>query len=325
MFGPFVPPDGFTLPVIAIQIVIVLMALSGLVQSALMARENIRYIGAVLLWIVLAIAGVTLPVFLRTNGIAIKFYGLILMTGALAGGLLAALELRRRGRNDQEVWDLMVYLILGGVIGARLWHVFTPSVSAVSSGITTSYYLQNPLEILNLRHGGLGMPGVILGGAIALAIYTRQRGQSFAFWADIAAPSLALGQAIGRWGNFFNQELYGAPTNLPWKLYIDPLHRLPGFENVEYYHPLFLYESLWNLANMFFLLWLLRRKQESLLPGDVFLVYLITYPVGRFFLEFLRLDIVHAGGLNLNQTVMGLTAIGAAILLLWRHRTRPNG
>ncbi|MEJ5240453.1 MAG: prolipoprotein diacylglyceryl transferase [Anaerolineales bacterium] len=325
MFGHFVPPDGFTLPLVVIQILVVLMALSGLLQSARMVREDARHIGMLVLWIFLAIVGVTLPVFLQTNGLEIKFYGIILMSGALAGGWLASLELRRRGRDAQEVWDLMVYLILGGVIGARLWHVFTPSASAVSSGITTSYYLQNPLEILNLRHGGLGMPGVILGGAIALAIYTRRRGQSFAFWADIAAPSLALGQAIGRWGNFFNQELYGAPTNLPWKLYIDPPHRLPGFENVEYYHPLFLYESLWNLANMFFLLWLLRRKQEKLLPGDVFLAYLITYPVGRFLLEFLRLDIVRAGGLNLNQTVMGLTALAAALLLFWRHRTRTNG
>lgn len=325
MFGRFVPPDGFALPMVIVQIIVVLMAISGLVESARGMRERASNILNLLFWIVLGAFGVILPVFLQTDYIEVKFYGLILMSGALAGAGLASWEVRRRGGNPQGVWDLLVYLIIGGVVGARLWHVFTPSTSAVITGVTTSYYLQNPWEILNLRHGGLGMPGVILGGVIALAIYTRKRGQSFASWADIAAPALALGQAIGRWGNFFNQELYGVPTDLPWKLYISPEHRLPGFEHYEYYHPLFLYESLFNLANMFFLLWLMRRKQETLLPGDVFLTYLITYPVARFFLEFLRLDIVNAAGLNLNQTVMGVVALGAAATLFWRHRHRTNG
>ncbi len=322
MFGHFVPPEGFSLPVFVFQIVLGLMAISGIIQSARSARFGSQEILSILLWIGLGVFGLALPIFLQTDRIEVRFYGLILMLGVLAGGWLASLELRRRGENPQEVWDLLVYLVIGGVVGARLWHVFTPSTSAVSSGITTSYYLQNPLEILNVRHGGLGMPGVILGGAIALAIYTWRHRESFAFWADVASPSLALGQAIGRWGNFFNQELYGAPTNLPWKLYIDPAHRLPGFEQVEYYHPLFLYESLLNLANMFFLLWLLRRRQEKLLPGDVFLTYLILYPLERFLLEFLRLDIVRAGGLNLNQTIMGGVALIAAAILFWRHRVK---
>ncbi len=322
MFGHFVPPEGFSLPVLVFQIVLGLMAISGIVQSTRSARFGSQEILSILLWIALGVFGLALPIFLQTERIEVRFYGLILMLGVLAGGWLASLELRRRGENPQQVWDLLVYLVIGGVVGARLWHVFTPSTSAVSSGITTSYYLQNPLEILNLRHGGLGMPGVILGGAIALAIYARRHRKSFAFWADVASPSLALGQAIGRWGNFFNQELYGAPTNLPWKLYIDPAHRLPGFEQIEYYHPLFLYESLLNLANMFFLLWLLRRQQEKLLPGDVFLAYLILYPFERFLLEFLRLDIVRAGGLNLNQTIMGGVALIAVAVLFWRHKVK---
>ncbi len=322
MFGHFVPPQGFSLPVFVFQIVLGLMAISGIVQSTRSARFGMQQILSILLWIALGVVGLVLSIFLQMDRIEVRFYGLILMLGVLAGGWLASLELHRRGENPQEVWDLLIYLVIGGVIGARLWHVFTPSTSAVSSGITTSYYLQNPLEILNLRHGGLGMPGVILGGAVALAIYTWRHRKSFTFWADVASPSLALGQAIGRWGNFFNQELYGSPTNLPWKLYIAPEHRLPGFEQVEYYHPLFLYESLLNLANMFFLLWLLRRRQEKLLPGDVFLAYLILYPLERFLLEFLRLDIVRAGGLNLNQTIMGGVALIAAAILFWRHRIK---
>jgi phosphatidylglycerol:prolipoprotein diacylglycerol transferase len=322
VFGHFVPPEGFSLPVLVFQIVLGLMAISGIVQSTRSARFGTQELFSILLWIALGAFGLAMPIFLQTDRIDVRFYGLIIMLGVLAGGWLASLELRRRGENPQEVWDLLVYLVIGGVVGARLWHVFTPSVSTVNSGITTSYYLQNPLQILNFRHGGLGMPGVILGGAIALAIYAWRHQKSFAFWADVASPSLALGQAIGRWGNFFNQELYGAPTNLPWKLYIDPAHRLPGFEKVEYYHPLFLYESLLNLANMFFLLWLLRRQQEKLLPGDVFLAYLVLYPFERFLLEFLRLDIVRAGGFNLNQTIMGGVALIAAAVLFWRHRIK---
>jgi phosphatidylglycerol:prolipoprotein diacylglycerol transferase len=131
---------------------------------------------------------------------------------------------------------------------------------------------------------------------------------------------LALGQAIGRWGNFFNQELYGAPTDLPWKIYIDPLHRLSGFETIEYYHPLFLYESLWNLANVFLLVWLSRRYEDRLKSGDVFLVYLIVYPVGRFLLDFLRLDAAMVGGLNANQTAMAVVAVLSGAALIWRHR-----
>ena len=160
----------------------------------------------------------------------------------------------------------------------------------------------------------------MIGGAIAMYFYTRKYKLNFAKWADIAAPSLALGQAIGRFGNFFNQELYGAPTSLPWKLYIEPLHRLTGFETVEYYHPLFAYESILSLANMFLLIWLTRRYQKQTKDGDIFLVYLIVYPVIRFFLDFLRLDASQVAGINANQTLMAVVAVFSVIALYWRHR-----
>jgi phosphatidylglycerol:prolipoprotein diacylglycerol transferase len=143
---------------------------------------------------------------------------------------------------------------------------------------------------------------------------------NFWHWVDIAAPALALGQAIGRWGNYVNQELYGAATNLPWKIYIDPNHRLQGFENVSYYHPLFLYESLWNLANMFILLSMPWKFGDRLKDGDIFLTYLVIYPIGRFLLDFLRLDASQVGGININQTIMALVAVSAAIALFLRHR-----
>jgi len=249
----------------------------------------------------------------------IAYYGIILMLGAVAGAWLATREARRRGHDPEVVWDMLVYLIIGGVIGARLWHVFTPPPSSIEQGITTAYYLTHPLDLINLRKGGLGIPGTVIGGAIALYFYTRKHKLSFSEWLDIGAPSLALGQAIGRWGNFFNQELYGAPTNLPWKIFIDPRNRVTGFENYEYFHPLFLYESLWNLVNLFFLMWISRRFVDRLKPGDVLLTYLITYPVGRFFLDFLRLDAAEISGINANQTFMAVVAVVAAVTLVLRH------
>ena len=251
----------------------------------------------------------------------IRFYGIILMLGAVAGAFLSTREAKRRGYEPEIVWDLMIYLLIGGIIGARLWHILTPSPS---TGITASWYFTHPLDALNLRKGGLGIPGAVIGGIIVMYFYTRRHQLNFAQWTDIAAPALALGQAIGRWGNFFNQELYGAPTNLPWKIYIDPQHRLAGYENVEYYHPLFLYESLWNLGNMFLLLWISRRYAGRLKDGDIFLIYLIVYPVGRFLLDFLRLDASLVGGININQSVMAVVAVCAALALYLRHRSRAT-
>jgi phosphatidylglycerol:prolipoprotein diacylglycerol transferase len=257
----------------------------------------------------------------------VAYYGIIIMLGAVAGAWLAAREVKRRGHDPEIVWDLLVYLIIGGVIGARLWHIFTPSPSTLVLDPTTQEMV-NPyfiggmpriLDIINLRKGGLGIPGAVIGGAIALYFYSRKFKLNFAEWADIAAPSLALGQAIGRWGNYFNQELYGAPTNLPWKIYIEPRARLSGFENYDYFHPLFLYESLWNFANVFFLLWLARRFGDRLKTGDVLLVYLVTYPIGRFLLDFLRLDASQLGGINVNQTFMAIVAIVSAAALILRH------
>jgi phosphatidylglycerol:prolipoprotein diacylglycerol transferase len=250
----------------------------------------------------------------------IYYYGIILMTGALTGGWLASKEAARRGHDSELVWDLMIWLIVAGIIGARLWHVFTPSPSLIAQGIDTTYYLTHPLDLLNLRRGGLGIPGAVIGGTLALYFFARKRQMNFIEWIDICAPSLALGQAIGRWGNYFNQELYGGPTTLPWKILIEPAHRLPGFENQAYYHPLFLYESLWNLANMGLLIWLTRQHSARLKTGDIFLTYLVIYPTGRFLLDFLRLDASLLGGLNANQTIMAIVAILAALTLAWRHR-----
>lgn len=259
--------------------------------------------------------------------IYIYFYGIILMIGALAAGWLASVEARRRGLNSDIVWDGLIWALIGGIIGARLWHVFTPPPSMVENGITTWYYLTHWINftpgaacLLCIRQGGLGIPGAIIGGGLALYLFARRRKLPYGVLADIAAPAVALGQAIGRFGNYVNQEVYGAPTDLPWGIYIDPFHRYPGYEMYERYHPLFLYESLWNLANMAVLLFLGRRYQDRLKSGDLFLIYLLNYSIGRFLLEFLRLDAAQVGGVNANQTVALVVGILATGLLVWRHR-----
>ncbi len=261
-----------------------------------------------------------MPTGFQLGPIYIYFYGIILMIGALAAAFLAEREARRRGLDSEIIWDAFIWVLVGGIIGARVWHILTPPPSMVAQGITTSFYLTHPLDALAIRRGGLGIPGAILGGAIALYLFSRRRKLNFLILIDIAAPAVALGQAIGRWGNFVNQEVYGAPTNLPWKIYIAPQNRLPQYKDVAYYHPLFLYESIYNLINMFFLLWVSRRFADRLKPGDVFLIYLITYPIGRFFLEFLRLDASQVAGLNANQTIMAVVAIASATTLYIRHR-----
>ena len=257
---------------------------------------------------------------LGVNGFTIYYYGIILMTGTLVGGLVSHHFAKEMGEDSEKLWDLLIWLVIGGVIGARLWHVFTPSPSLIASGITTSYYLSHPLDLINVRRGGLGIPGAVLGGIISLAWFTTRNNLPFTRWLDISSFGLAIGQAIGRWGNYFNQELYGKPTDLPWKIYIEPAHRMAQYITIEYYHPLFLYESLWNLMNLGLLVLIFRRWIKKLNPGDIFLCYLIIYPLGRFLLDFIRIDASELNGINANQTLMAVVLLGSMVTLLWRHR-----
>lgn len=261
-----------------------------------------------------------MPVGFQVGPFFIRFYGIILMLAAVAAAVLAERLARRKGMNSEIVWDGLIWVLIGGILGARIWHVLTPPPSMVEQGITTLYYLTHPLDALAIWRGGLGIPGAVIGGALALYIFTRRRGENFGTWADIVAPGLALAQAIGRFGNYVNQELYGRPTDLPWGIYIDPQHRLPEFRDQAYYHPLFLYEALWNLLNMAILLWIGRRYEDRLIPGDIFLVYLIIYPLGRFLIEFIRLDSALVVGINANQTLMLVVGLSSAAFLFWRHR-----
>ncbi len=261
---------------------------------------------------------------IKIGPLTLNFYGLIIMVGVVAAAVLSYVEAKRRKLNPEIILDSLTWIVLGGVIGARIWHIFTPPASMVAQGITTHYYLTHPLAAIAIWRGGLGIPGAVAGGALAFYLYAKKRGLKFGQWADIFAPGLALGQAIGRWGNFINQEVYGSPTDLPWAIRIDTLHRLPEFMEFETYHPLFLYESLFNLLNMGFLLWIQKKYTEKLKGGDIFLIYLITYPIFRFFMEFLRLDNSYVGGINANQTLMIVIASISFGAIIWRHRKSTN-
>ena len=250
----------------------------------------------------------------------LRFYGVILMLGVVAGAYLAERLAKQRKMDTNFLWDSLFWVVIAGVVGARLWHILTPPPSMTAVGITTAYYLSHPLDAIAVWRGGLGIPGAVIGGVIAMYVMARRRGENFLAWVDVCAPAIALGQAIGRWGNFVNQELYGAPSSLPWAINIAPENRLPEFAQFSTYHPIFLYESLWSLASVFFLIWVGRVYRKRLKTGDIFLIYLITYPTIRFLLEFLRLDASQVGGLNANQTLMGIVLVVALGALIYRHK-----
>lgn len=227
--------------------------------------------------------------------------------------------------NPEHVWNGLVWCLIPAVVGARLYHVLTPSPSMAALGIESPLdYLRHPYQLINLRNGGLGIYGGIVGGALGLWLYTRQQRLGTVAWADVAVIGLVLGQAVGRWGNFFNQELYGRPTQLPWAVTIDPEYRLPAYADVARFHPAFLYESVWNFAAFLLLLWLYRRRR--LRPGELTGLYLLLYAVGRVLLETVRLDsrMVLLGGLALPLPVATLVSLLLALVvglwLLWRRR-----
>lgn len=254
----------------------------------------------------------------------IRYYALIIMFGVIAAAWLATVEAKRRGQKADFIWDALPWVVIGGIIGARIWHILTPPASMVAQGITTKYYLTHPLDAIAIWKGGVGIPGGVIGGALALFIYNKRTNTKFLEWADIIVPGLALAQGIGRWGNFINQEVYGAPSSLPWAITIEPAYRLPEYANQVTYHPLFLYESLLNLLNMGILLLVGRKLKNKLRDGDIFLLYLVIYPVIRFGLEFLRLDPSPVAGFNINQTLMGIIAIVSIVLLVLRHTLKLN-
>jgi phosphatidylglycerol:prolipoprotein diacylglycerol transferase len=246
---------------------------------------------------------------------------------------VSTFEARRRREDPDHVWGILTWALILGIIGARLYHVFSNPVG----GVGWSYYRQNPIEIINFWDGGfrgLGIYGAVIGGALAILIYTRRNKLNLWRWLDIPVAGLLLAQAIGRMGNRINQELYGPPTSLPWGFKINPdypyqppLTRPLDVSELDYiantrFHPTFYYEALWNLVGFGLILWIGRRFQHRLRDGDVFLLYLVWYPLGRIIIEMFRPDAWVTGipGLTTAQLIALVSIIGAMVVLFLRHR-----
>jgi prolipoprotein diacylglyceryl transferase len=254
------------------------------------------------------------PFVFHLGPLAPRWYGILLAAGILLAILITRRQLELRGRDPALAGQVAVWAVPCGVVGARLYHVAT-DWSAFSG------HLENiPL----VQQGGLGIYGALLGGALGAVIGARRAGVPLLVILDCAAPGVALAQALGRFGNYFNQELFGGPTSLPWGLEIDPEHRPPQYLDDSTFHPTFLYESLWNLLVMGVLLRVARRWRR-LAPGYVLALYLALYSLGRFFVEGLRVDPAHElGPLRLNQVVAAIVFALSLVALARLRRRAPE-
>ncbi|HEX6076233.1 MAG TPA: prolipoprotein diacylglyceryl transferase [Micromonosporaceae bacterium] len=240
--------------------------------------------------------------------IPIRGYALAIVAGIFVAVWIAERRLRRRGAPPGTVVDIAVWAVPFGIIGARIYHVATDAQLYFGPD-------RDPIEAVKIWHGGLGIPGALLAGALGAWIACRRRGIPLSMVADAVAPALPVAQAIGRLGNWFNQELYGRPTSLPWGLEIDLAHRESGYENFDTFHPTFLYEALWNLGGAALILWL--DKRFRLGRGRAFALYVIWYGTGRFWVESLRIDEAHSIlGMRLNMWTALIAVLGGLLYLL---------
>ena len=272
------------------------------------------------------------PIAFRIGSFPVHWYGICYAVGLVAVYLLLVREARRRGEDPELVGNGLIIVAIAALIGGRLYHVIDQWALYKDDLITAI------LPITRQANGsygfagfsGLGVPGGIITGTIAAWILTRRWRVSFWTWADIVAPGLFVMQAIGRIGNFFNQELYGPPTTLPWGIAIDCEHRVAAYPcdvfplATTHFHPLFLYESLSGLVGAAVLLWLARRPNSRLVTGDLLLIFFVWYGTTRFVLEFLRTGNWTFFGIATAQIVSVGFVIAGLVGLWYRHgRGRP--
>ncbi len=238
------------------------------------------------------------PVAFEIFGIEVRWYGIIISFGLLMATLVAMRESKRVGIEEEDILDLLLAAVPAAIIGARIYYVI----------FSWDYYKGDFMKIINTREGGLAIHGALIASILVGIIFCRVKKINFWKLADLTGPSIILGQAIGRWGNYANGEAHGGPTNLPWAIIVQG----------QKVHPTFLYESLWDFAVFLFLLWYRKRKKAE---GEVFLLYLALYSLGRFFIEGLRTDSLMFGPIRVAQLISIITiAISAAIFIIIRKK-----
>jgi phosphatidylglycerol:prolipoprotein diacylglycerol transferase len=254
--------------------------------------------------------------------LALRWYGVLVMFGAVVGAWIAEKEIRRRGENGESIWDAMVWVLPLGILGARLWYV----VNNILGG--SSYYIDNPAKIFYIWQGGLHFFGGLLFGAIALYFFLKKNGMDFWLFLDAIAPAILIGQALARPANFINQELYGQPTKLFWGIPIDAEHRLAQFADMSQFpvettrfHPTFAYEMILNILLALVLLWISRQYADKMKPGAIFSGWLVFAGLARAFIEFFRPDQPRIGDsfVTYSMFVSLLMAIAGVVMLLIRY------
>lgn len=247
----------------------------------------------------------------------IRAYAMLIIVGIIVAVILGDRRYQAKGGPKDAASDIAIWMVLFGILGARLYHVITTPEPYFGEG-------GDPLKALRIWEGGLGIWGAISLGAVGAWIGCRRRGLRFGPFADAFAPGIILAQAIGRIGNYFNQELFGKPTDLPWALEIDAQHMPAGFAEGTTFHPTFLYELLWCVAGFFVLLW--AEKKFNLRGGQVMALYVMIYTTGRVWIEYLRIDTAnHFLGLRLNVWTSIIVFTIATIIFLWlRKKIQTN-
>jgi len=251
--------------------------------------------------------------------IALRWYGVLVMTGVLVATWITSAEFRRKGENPDHIWDALIWMIPAGMVGARLWYVANATLGG------SKYYIENPIQILNTTQGGLHFYGGLLFGAIALILYVRKYKVDLWLFLDSITPTVLIGQAVARPANFINQELYGPPTALPWGINIDALHRIPPWNdltafplNSTRFHPTFAYEMLWNVFAAELLILISRQYEDKIRPGVIFYGWLALSGIGRIIIEFWRPDQPRIPGTDFSYTrlVAVFMAVFGIILML---------
>lgn len=256
------------------------------------------------------------PVALTIAGIGIRWYAIFILTGIVVAIVVMRAVARKRGMDPEFILDIAPWVVLGGIFGARLYYL----------ALKWDFYSDHPGEAINIRLGGLTIHGALAAGTLLFYFFCRRRGYRFLAWADVVIAVVPIGQAIGRWGNWANQEAFGTPTTLPWAVSIDPEHRPSGYEKYSTFHPTFLYEGILDLGIAAFLIWMVLRMPRSkrFREGDALWSYFVLYGVARLAVESVRTDSLYIGPLRAAYWISGGLVLAGSAMLILRHTVWPG-